>query len=129
MIKKSWLSHIVSRKRLLYNDSVRLRFQNLRGDYLMKQIKSISLLRLVKLCQLVLLILSAYLSAAHFGMLISSLPLILCFLLELFVPRDYKWGFAGRKNVFLTNVSPHIENTVLLVLVVLLSALAVSFTF
>ncbi|BAN92615.1 asbB gene product [Streptococcus dysgalactiae subsp. equisimilis 167] len=31
MIKKSWLSHIVSRKRLLYNDSVRLRFQNLRG--------------------------------------------------------------------------------------------------
>lgn len=128
MIKKSWLSHIVSRKRLLYNDSVRLRFQNLRG-YLMKQIKSISLLRLVKLCQLILLILSAYLAAAHFGMLISSLPLILCFLLELFVPSDYKWGFAGRKNVFLTNVSPHIENTILLVLVVLLSALAVSFTF
>ena len=120
MIKKSWLSHIVSRKRLLYNDSVRLRFQNLRG-YLMKQIKSISLLRLVKLCQLMLLILSAYLAAAHFGMLISSLPLILCFLLELFVP--------GRKNVFLTNVSPHIENTILLVLVVLLSALAVSFIF
>lgn len=95
----------------------------------MKQIKSISSLRLVKLFQLILLILSAYLVSAHFGILISVLPLILCFILELFVPSDYKWGFAGRKNVFLSNVSPDVENTILLVVVILLSALVVSFTF
>lgn len=95
----------------------------------MRTINRMSTIRLVKLCQLMLLILSAYLAAAHFGMLISSLPLILCFLLELFVPSDYKWGFAGSKNIFLKNVSPNIENTILLVVVILLSALAVSFTF
>lgn len=95
----------------------------------MKQIKSISSLRLVKLFQLTLFILSAYLVSAHFGILIRVLPLILCFILELFVPSDYKWGFAGRKNVFLSNVSPDVENTILLVIVILLSALVVSFTF
>ncbi|MGG6798064.1 UNVERIFIED_CONTAM: hypothetical protein KB579_08495 [Streptococcus canis] len=95
----------------------------------MRQINRISTIRLVKVCQLMLLILSAYLNAAHFGIVISVFPLVLCFLLELFIPRDYKWGFTGSKNIFLKNVSPNVENTILLVVVILLSALAVSFTF
>lgn len=89
----------------------------------MTKIKKISSLNLIKLTKIVqiLLVLIAVAAVTKGADYLSVLPLLLAALLEVYVPKDYSWGFSGRKNLFFSNTSILVENTVIFVVLIVLS--------
>jgi hypothetical protein len=84
----------------------------------------------MKIAQILLVLLSlvAVTKGADY---ISVLPLLLAALIELYVPKEFSWGFSGKENLFFKNrnISAQLENTIVFSVLLVLSIITLYFLY
>lgn len=92
----------------------------------LKKISNKNAIKAIKIIQLLLVIISLILLMREEKYL-AVWPLIFAFMFELFVPRKYGWGSSSKENLFFKNISVLLENTILFLVLMILSIVVISF--
>lgn len=89
----------------------------------MENCRKLYKVRMIKIIQLFLVLSNVFLLTRQFDTLLVILPLLLCLILESFIPDGYGWGLVAKKNIYFNSISPAKESIIFIILVVILSAL------
>ncbi|MGM9904469.1 hypothetical protein E1H99_06405 [Enterococcus hirae] len=84
----------------------------------MAKVYNIEKLRVIKILQIILVLLSVY-AVIYIDGYVAGGGLLIGGVLELFVPNQYGWGLRNRKSVFLTDTSSLVENLLIFGLILI----------